>query len=165
MDLALMYKWINFAIFASLLFYFLREPIKDFLGDRRETLKKELDELSGRRLQTESHFQKYRKKMNASEQEMKNLMEELRKEGEIEKSNLIKKSQSFAEKIKEDAKKMGTQEIAKAKHILKQKTLLLALNLAKERLKKTIDAQDHSRLALWAIKHLEEYKGERTASS
>ena len=155
------YPWINFALFIGALFYFLREPLNDFLGDRRESLRKELDDLTHQRGQLELQFQGYRKKMNEAGQEIKKMIDELRKEGEFEKQTLIKKSQGFAQKIKDDAGKMGLQELAKAKIKLKQKTLLLALELAKAQLQKTINANDQERLGLWAIKHLEGFESER----
>ncbi len=99
--------------------------------------------------------------MNEASQEIKKLIDELRKEGEFEKQNLIKKSQGFAQKIRDDAEKMGLQELTKAKIKLKQKTLLLALELAKAQLQKTINANDQERLSLWAIDHLEAFKSER----
>ena len=155
MELALIYAWINFILFIGALVYFLREPVRDFLGDRSENLRKELDELRQKRQQMELHFSHYRKKMGQAEDEIKKLIEELQREGELEKQNLLKKSQIFSQKIKEDGQKMGEQELAKSKRILKKKTLLLAFDLAKKQLQNTVQADDQNRLTLWAIQNLE----------
>ena len=90
MELGLFYKWFNFLVFLGLLFYFLREPLKDFLGDRRENLKKDLDEVAKQKAKVENKFQDYRKKLVEAHTEISQLQKEMRQEGELEKANLIK---------------------------------------------------------------------------
>lgn len=156
------YPWINFILFLGLLVYFLRSPLKDFLGDRRESLRRELEELAQKRAQLERRFEEYRKRLGQTEQEIRRLKEELSREGELERQALIKKAQDFAQKIREDAKKMGAQELTKAKLALKRKIVLLTLELASFKLKKSIQPKDQERLAIHAVQHLEGLKYERT---
>lgn len=158
----LIYKWINFAIFGFTLFYFLREPVRDFLGDRRESLRKTLEELRQKRGVMEFRLSGYRKRLETADAEMKKIAEELRKEGELEKQGLVKKAQGFAQKIGEEAEKMGKQGLIKAKFLLRKKTLALALTLARKRLNSAIGPEDHERLALWAIRNIEGKKDERS---
>lgn len=171
MEMALIYKWINFGIFNFALFYFLREPVRDFLGDRRESFRKTLEELRQKRHEMELRLSGYRKRLETAETEIRKITGELRKEGELEKQNLIKKAQGFAQKIRDDAEKMGKQGLIKAKFILRKKTLDLALTLARKRLNERIGPEDHERLALWAIKKLnseqssQEIEGKKDARS
>lgn len=158
----LIYKWINFAIFGFTLFYFLREPVRDFLGDRKESFRKTLEELRQKRGEMELHLSGYRKRLETADAEIKKIVEELRREGELEKQNLVKKAQGFAQKIGEDAEKMGKQGLIKAKFLLRKKTLDLALTLARKRLNETIGPEDHERLTLWAIRSMEGKKDERS---
>lgn len=155
MEMALVYKWINFVLFGGTLFYFLRVPIRDFLGDRRENIRKELDELRQQRQQMELRFSDYRRRLEKAGEEIKKLTEELRHEGALEKQNLVRKSEVFAQKIREDAKKIAAQELAKAKRVLQKKTVLMALELAKQKLQAAIQTEDQERLNLWAIQNLE----------
>lgn len=155
MELEILYKWINFVIFLGVLVYFLRDPLRDFLGDRREKIRRELEEIAAKLKEVEIHLANYQKKLAASDQEIKKLREEFLIEGELEKENLLKKTQGYAEKIREDAKRMGEQELIKAKHRLRRRALLLALDLAKEMLQKNIEPKDQERLALWGIHNLE----------
>ena len=156
MELSLIYKWANLVIFLGATIYFLREPLRNFLGDRRVNIKKELDEVARERLRIEQRFQEYRKKLAEAQKEISELMKDLKKEGELEKLNLVRKAQTFAAKIREDAERIGVQELGKAKFLLRRATLLHAVELAKEGLKKTVDAFDHEKLVAWGIKHLEE---------
>ena len=155
MELSNLYPWINFLIFAGGLFYLLKEPIRDFLGDRRGNLKKEVEEVSKQRTKIEGRFQEYRKKLAEAESEINQLKKEVRQEGELEKTNLIQKAKTFAAKIREDANKVTNQELNRAKLILQKKTLLLAVGLAKEWVEKSISSEDQERLFAIAVEQLE----------
>ncbi len=155
MELALIYKWVNFVIFFGTLIYFLRKPLNDFLADRRESLRREIEAISRERLGIERRLQEYRKRLAEAAHEIEVLKKELIAEGELEKTKLIKKAKVFAEKIRGDAERIGAQELNKAKHLLRQETMRHAVELAKEGLKKIVDQGDHERLIAWGIKHLE----------
>lgn len=154
MSAGLIYQWINFVIFAGLLYYFLRTPFKDFLGDRRERLRKELDEVAQGRLEAETHFKNCRKKMAAADQTIQQLKEELRQEGELEKSILIRRSKEYAHKIREDAVRMTDQELSRAKEALTQKTFVLAVALARKKVEASITPQDQQRLMAWGMENM-----------
>lgn len=154
MSAGLIYQWINFVIFAGILIYFLREPFRDFLGDRRERLRKELDEVSHARLESETGFKECRKKMAQADQSIQRLKEELRQEGELEKSLLIRRAKEYAHKIREDAGRMTHQELSRAKETLKKKTFVLALELARKKIEGSITAQDQERLMAWGMESL-----------
>ncbi|MDP2599486.1 MAG: ATP synthase F0 subunit B [Deltaproteobacteria bacterium] len=158
MELALIYKWVNFVLFFGALVYFLRTPIKDFLADRKEALRRVIEETSRERLGIERRFQECRKRLSEAAAEMEGLKKDLMQEGALEKRNLIQKAHVFAKKIRDDAEKVGGQEMEKTKHLLRLKVLEHAVGLAKEGLKKTVDAADQERLVAWGIKHLEGLK-------
>ena len=159
--MGLFYKWFNFLVFLGLLFYFLKEPLKDFLGDRRENIKKDIDEVAKQKARVETKFQDYRKKLAEAHTEINQLQKEMRQEGELEKINLIKKAKSFAEKIRDDAAKVAEQELGRAKLTLKKMTLLLAVDLAKQWVEKVIENEDQERLISVAIDQLEREQNER----
>ena len=133
----------------------MRTPLKDFLGDRRESLKKELDEVSRERLTVERKFQQYRKKLADAEKEILALIKDLEEAGKLEKVSLVKKAEAFAKKIREDAERVGSQELSKTKYLLREATLAHALDLARESLQKSVGATDQERLIAWGIKNLE----------
>ena len=158
MELGLIYKWINFVLFFGALVYFLRTPIRDFLADRKEALRREIEETSRGRLGIERRFQEYRKRLSEAAAEIEQLKKEWMQEGELEKKNLIQKAQIFAKKIRNDAEKVAGQEMEKTKHLLRLKVLEHAVDLAREGLKKTVDSADQERLVAWGIKHFEGLK-------
>lgn len=153
--MAEIYSWINFTIFVSLLFYFLRAPLRDFLGVRKESVRRELHEVARERLDVETHFKEYRKKIAEAAAEIEALKKDLKEEGELEKKSLIQKGKKFAEKIKADSFRIGEQELERAKLRLKEKTFLLAIDMAKQKIQSSIVPSDQERLVVWGIESLE----------
>jgi len=165
MELALVYQWVNFVIFVGGLYYLLKNPMRNFLGDRRESIRRELNEVARARLDIETQYKDYRKRMAEAGEEIKQLKSELRHEGEIEKEAIIKRSQQFAHKIREDANRAGDQELARVKHQLRQQTLFLALEKAKESVESVIQNDDQVRLFDWGLNNLKEERDERESFS
>lgn len=151
------YKWVNFCIFAGSLFYFVRTPLKDFLGDRRERLKREIEEIKRERLLMEQGFSEYRKKLAHANEGAQNLRNEFMKEGELEKQKLIKKAREFAQRIRAEASRTANQEITKAKMLLKKKALRLSVDLARDLLQKAVQPQDQEHLLMTGVKQLEKW--------
>lgn len=160
-----MMAWINFILFIGALIYFLREPLLDFLGDRSEKIRQELDKIAHRKREVESRLQNYKNHLAVIGHEIEALRSEFQKEGDAEKKNLITKAQRYSEKIREDAKRMTEQELNKARLILRQKTFILAVDLAKKLLEQAVGPTDQERLARWGIQHLEKTEHARASVS
>lgn len=157
----LIYSWINFGIFAGLLWYFLRRPLRDFLRGRQEGVRQEIQEVSRERLSVETRFKEYRRKLAEADSEIEVLKLELKEEGELEKEGLIRKAREFAEKIREEASQIGEQGLRRSRIHLQQKTLLLAIQTAKEKIQTALDPADQERLVAWGIEKLGEGDHER----
>lgn len=154
METSLFFQWINFLLFAGALGYLLRGPLRDFLGNRREGLKREIEEITRERLKIEGVFQEYRKKLAEAGKEIGCLMEDLKKEGEFEKRLLLKKAEEYADKIKNDAVRVGEQEFGKAKLLLRKKALSDAVDHAKNLIEGALSPKDHENLVGSAIQNL-----------
>ena len=155
MNWPVIYAWINFTIFIGLLYYFLKTPLKDFLGNRSEKFRRELETITTQRREIEMRYQQVRRSLSGADTESKKLLQELREEGELEKKSLIQKAQGFSKKIEEDAKRMATQEIAKAKKMIEKEVFQSALQIARKNLSSRIDQNDQQRLHRWGVERLE----------
>lgn len=150
----MIYSWLNFTVFVGLLCYFLREPIQNFLKNRAESLGRALDIAAQNRQAMEVRYQEIRHKLNGSDAEVLKLKEELKEEGLLEQKRLLEKSHGYAEKIREDAKRMGDQEVEKARARIQQEIFLSSLQLAKSKLAQRLDAKGQEKLVSWGIQNL-----------
>lgn len=147
--------WVNFILFVGILVYFLREPLLDFLGDRSEKIRQALEKIARQKEEVQTRLADYQRRLERAADEIEKLKAEFQREGELEKKNLVQRAQTYAEKIRQDAKRIAEQELRKARHLLRQKAFLLSVELAQKKIEQAINSADQTRLARWGISHLE----------
>lgn len=146
MDWSFYFSVINFVLFVVILFCLLRKPILRFFKDRSHHTKNTMEEA---KKFYESAYRKYEEieaKLKNADQKGKQLLKELKNEGELEKENLVKKAKEMAELIKSDAEKTADQELLKAKEILKQQAAHLISEMAETELESRLTVEDQRRL-------------------
>lgn len=141
-----LYRVLNFSIVVAILVYFLTKPMKKGLAGRREEIEKALAEAKQAKEEAEAKFEEYDKKLSQATEEIAEIGDAIRREGELEKQKIIANAKAMAEQIEKDAGKAAEQEVAKAKAELQREAVQLAVGLAEEMLKKNFTKDDDSRL-------------------
>ena len=142
----MLWKVINFILLAVGIYIVWVKFIKGMLAGRREGIRKAIEEAKLARDEAERKAAEYEKKLALLDSSVEEIFQELRKEGEAEKENLIKEAQKSAEKIKEQAKVSADQEIKKANEYIKGEIARLAVDMAGEVLKREVKPSDQQRL-------------------
>jgi len=140
------WRCLNFALLVVILVKFLKDPIRDFLRGRTESIKKEFDDLEEQRKEAERKYEEYRQKLADMDKEAERILQAFIKQGEAEKEKIIAQAYETAERIKAQAKFYIQQELAKAKEQLKAEVADMAVKLAEDIIRKNITEQDHHRL-------------------
>ena len=140
------YRFINFAILFSVLYYVLAKPLKEFLASRSDTIKKSLDEAKKVREEAEKRYKEYQEKMERLVGDTKELRDSLIDEGNKEKARIIEEANKAAQRIKEQAQFSAEQEIKKARQALKEETANLIAEMTEEKLRVEIKGSDQERL-------------------
>ncbi len=140
------WRCLNFALLVIILVKFLKDPIRDFLRGRTESIKKEFDELEEQRKEAERKYEEYRQKLADMDKEAERILQAFIKQGEAEKEKIIAQAHETAERIKAQAKFYVQQELAKAREQLKAEVTEMAVKLAEDIIRKNITEQDHHRL-------------------
>ena len=138
----LIFRAINFIIFFGVLFYLLRKPIKQFLGGRRDSIQKELQDLEAKKEEANREYQALEKRISNIKEERETILAEFKVEGEKEKQKIIDTAQKTASRIVDQAQITIQQEIQKAGQSLKQEMSETAVRMAEELLKKNITEND-----------------------
>ena len=142
----LIYRSINFIIFFGVLFYLLRKPLKQVLGDRRDSIQKELQELEAKKEEANRAFQALEKRISNIKEERETILAEFKVEGEKEKQKIIDNAQKTASRIVDQAQITIQQEMQKAGQSLRQEMSETAVRMAEELLKKNITENDQKLL-------------------
>jgi len=141
-----LYRLFNFAIVVAILVYFLAKPIKRALSGRREEIEKTLAEAKRIKEEAEAKFAEYDLKLARATEEIAEISDSIRREGEREKINIIESAKQMAIKIEQDAENAAELEVAKARTELQREAVQLAVGIAEELLKKNFTKDDDARL-------------------
>jgi len=141
-----LYRILNFSIVVAILVYFLTKPMKKGLAGRREEIEKTLAEAKQAKEDAEAKFAEYDRKLTQATDEIAEISDAIRREGQLEKEKIIANAKAMAEQIEKDAGKAAELEIAKARAELQREAVQLAVGLAEDLLKKNFTKDDDNRL-------------------
>ena len=141
-----LYRVLSFSIVVAILVYFLAKPMKKGLAGRREDIEKALAAAKQAKEEAEAKFAEYDRKLAQATEEIAEISDAIRREGELEKQKIIANAKEMAIKIEQDAEKTAELEIAKARTELQREAVQLAVGVAEELLKKNFTKEDDTRL-------------------
>lgn len=141
-----LWRCLNFGLMVALLAYLLAKPIKKGLAGRREGIEKALAEAKRTKEEAEAKFAEYDQKLALATEEIEEIGNAIRREGELEKQKIIESAKEMAIKIEQDAEKAAALEVAKARTALQREAVQLAVELAEDLLKKNFTKEDDARL-------------------
>lgn len=141
-----LYRVLNFSIVVAILVYFLTKPLKKGLAGRREEIENALSEAKKAKEDAEAKFAEYDRKLAQATEEIAEISDAIRREGELEKQKIIANAKAMAKQIEQDAGKAAELEVAKARQVLQREAVQLAVGVAEELLKKNFTKDDDARL-------------------
>jgi F-type H+-transporting ATPase subunit b len=142
----LLYPTINFLLLVGALVYFTRKPIQAFFADRRDSIRKELDEASGLHRQAEENFARWQRQLVDLEREVESIRTTARERAEHESEQILADARASAERIRGDAANAVDQELRRAQKRLREEASDLAIELAAGILREQVTDQDRGRL-------------------
>jgi len=138
---------INFAILLWIFWRFGKEPIARALSNRRETVKREIDEAQRIKKEAQARAKKYQKQLEHLDEEQAGAKKALIDAGAADKQRIVQEAEEKAARMERDAKALLESEIAQIKQDLTRETVGMAVAAAEELLRARITASDHERLA------------------
>jgi F-type H+-transporting ATPase subunit b len=136
----------NFAILAGGLFYLLRSPLMGFLEQRGVSVRSELKKAADLKKEAARQIAQIDEKMKALPGEIDALKRRGAEEIKAEEARIQAQAESERRRLLDQAKReIGTQ-LRIAERDLKKRAGELAVEVATERVKRTITERDHARL-------------------
>lgn len=136
---------VNLLILLGVLFYFLKNPVKNFLAERRNSISSEIDEAQHQIAEAKKKYEEYAQRLSGIEREVNNLKETIVEQGQKEKEELIKQATQAARMIKEEARDSIARQTSRAKQEIQSEVVARALSLAEELIRKNISDSDRKR--------------------
>jgi len=141
------WRVLDFAVLLGLIVWVLiKQNVKGGLKDRQDAIETTLREAAEARDAAERKLKEYTSKLDSANKELDELSATIKQDAEAEKARIIAEATIMAEKIKEQAKQTATQEIQKARIVLRQEAAHLAVELAEKKIRQNITQSDQDRL-------------------
>lgn len=140
-DWAFVIKYaINLGLLIALIIYLIRKPFLSFLKNRKERLRSEVDRAAAAAEQAQITLKEYSAKLDAVASEIAVLQENIRKQGENERDELVSAAEKSCEMIKKEVEDTIRLETTKAVSEIQSEVVDSALALAEKMIKERVDS-------------------------
>ena len=142
----LFWRVVNTVALVGLLIYFLRKPMANFFSERKAQISKDLEEAKEQRDKAEALLAEYEKKLAGMEKELEKLRAELQKSAAAESAKIMTNAEKMSVSMVEAAKLAAEQEVRKARAILKNEAVAMAVQMAESLIREKINDADRKKI-------------------
>jgi F-type H+-transporting ATPase subunit b len=142
----LLWRTVNFVIFAGILYKLAAKPIKMFFAGRKAEIGTELQDLETEKIKVQKALKEAKAKLAAVAAERDQIIQQYVAEGEAEKAKIIEKAEQTAQRLKDMAVMTIEGETKKAAAELKKEIVETAVKLSEQIIKDKIVPEDQQRL-------------------
>jgi len=131
----LLWRTVNFVVFAAILIKLLAKPAKNFFAQRSQGVATTLEDLEAKLVASEAAVKAAETRLAEVALEREKVIQQYKAEGEMEKAKILDKANLVAARIKEMATFTIDQETKKAAQSLKEEVVGLATQMATDMIK------------------------------
>lgn len=137
---------LNLAVLCGVLIYFAGPALRDFFKQRSQDIRREIEDAEARLREAETEMAGLRTRLSEFEDEARRLTDATADAAELDKARVLERASQTAERIREDAKRVADQELARARRELHARAVTLATEIAAEVLRERTSAEDDGRI-------------------
>ena len=144
--MGLMFSFLNFAIFAFLIYRYAWPAVRDFLSSRRMEVVDAMALAEQARAETEAIRAEYASKEAALEETRRHMLDEIRQGAASDREKLLREAEAAAKRLREDAERQAEHDLARARRELRAEAAKLAAELAEKEVRARLSDGDRARL-------------------
>ena len=137
---------LNFGFLVWLLNRYARQPLLDYLAQRSQGIREELDSAQARLSEAEQELDSLRTRLAGFDAEAARIMSTAEEIAQSEKQRAVERAHETAARLREDAQRVVQQEIERARSELRAEAADLSTRLAGELLRDKLKVEDDKRL-------------------
>ena len=149
---------IAFILLVVFLVKVLKKPLSALLAKRKEEIRNSLDLATKKEGEAKRILADWEKKLEQMAQEIAELQQTIKREGEAERQRIIDRAKEEGERIQKQTQVIAEQEVKKARASLKKEMVDLSVELAENLLKEAIQPKDQERLVKEYIGKMKEIR-------
>jgi len=142
----LIWRTVNFVVFAGILIKLVAKPAKKFFAQRSQDVATTLEELEAKQAASEAAVKAAEARLHEVAKEREKVIQQFMAEGEMEKAKILEKANQVAARLKEMAVMTIEQETKKAAQGLKEEVVGLATQMATDMIKEKATYADQQGL-------------------
>jgi len=142
----MIWRTVNFVVFAAILIKLLAKPAKKFFAQRSQDVAQTLEDLEAKKAAAQAAVKEAEARLDAVAKEREAILQQYLAEGENEKAKILDKANAVAERLKEMARVSIEQETKKAAQSLKEEVVDQATQLAMDLIKEKATYADQQGL-------------------
>lgn len=158
MKLATAWSLPNFLILITIVWHFAKDPLNQNFKTQREELAKAMEEAAKARASAEALRKEYEDKLANLNNQIATIRQEMKEQGEAEKSRLLKEAQIQAQRIQTEAEFTVKQELLVAQYKLREEAARLAVRMAEDVIRQVITDDDRGRLLSEYLEKIQEQR-------
>ncbi|MBF0458962.1 MAG: ATP synthase F0 subunit B [Nitrospirae bacterium] len=130
---------VNFLILVGVLGFFLKKPVIKYFKERTELLENALNEAKEARVLAERALKEIEQKLKLKDEEIKKIIEAATLAAEADRDKLIAEGKEAAAEIDRLSRENIDYELKKAKDLIRQKAAEAVVELAAEKMRKSVN--------------------------
>lgn len=150
---------INFVILFGGIFFLVRKGLVAAARRKRDETARGIEEATKLREEMRKKFEDYDARMRNIDVQMSTLVSDAKSDAEKERQRLVDDATALGGRMREDAKQIADQEIARARRELQDEQIARAAELAEQILRANVTKDDQARLADEFMKRVDSKEG------
>lgn len=140
------YHALGLSVLIGVLVYFTREPLKKFLTERSEGIRRQIENAEAALEAARAEAAELRTRLDRIADEHAELVRAAAELADTERVLALERARRSAERIREESRRAADQEIVRAKRELQEEAAELATSLAAEILRQGVTPDDDRRI-------------------
>ncbi len=152
------FQAINFALYAGLLLYFLRKPIREFFKSREQVYKQALVKAENARRDAEKKKKEIQQRLRNLDATADESLDQARAEATALKLQIRQDAETLAERLRTEANRSAQFEVERARLILREEMLKQSVALSRKLLADKMADGDQKRLQTEFVDKIQEVR-------
>jgi F-type H+-transporting ATPase subunit b len=140
------YHAIGLAVLIGVLVYFTREPLRQFLVERSDGIRRQIESAEAALESARAEAAELRTRLQRISDENAELVRAAAELADEERALALERARQSVERIREESRRAADQEIARARRELQEEAAQLATTLAGEILRQGVTPEDDRRM-------------------
>lgn len=146
---------INFSILAFILYKFGKEPLREALAKRQETIEKTLDHATEARQKATEALREAKSRLSDKDTAVQEILADAKAIADREKQKILEQGERLSRDIVERARMSVGLELKRARDELKAEAVALAMELAEKKIRETVSDDGQQRLVADYVEKME----------